>query len=136
MRVRVDDPFLPNDEGLWRRIVPQWVHRTEDGRTRPSSAAFIDDYTSEVSVYRSSMATPEEVLRDHPRQSLAEIPARLPRSLGYVIAIPDSDEDEDYPLAPAHRLICMHSTMPNKRRKRDARTMAEGATWVVLQDNN
>jgi len=130
--VRPDDPSIPDSEGLWRRILPLkgWI-KIEGDQPRPSSMAFIDRRSGEVSVHRSSLTTQGAVLEGRDRESLAELLARVPRSLGCSVA-PDpirDPEDPDRISDPSHALICP----PPTSTKADARKMAEACTWVVLR---
>src|SRR5437899_3464025 len=87
---RPDDLSIPNEERLWRRIRANWVHRPTGEAPRPTSAAFKDNLSGEVSVFIASRTTTDMLLRDHPTDSLAEITAGLARSLGYkVVRDPD-----------------------------------------------
>ncbi len=123
---RVDDPSITDDEALWRRITPRptLIVEGEDGKPRPSSGAFIDRETGEVSVHRAKLTTLEQVLTGHPGVGVAEINAGLPRSLGHAL-VPDPTEDD-----PSHALICPPPSAGTGRRKTDARRMATAATWV------
>ena len=78
--VRVDDPTLGNDEWLWRRVKPTpiLVVTGADGRPRPSSAAFHDNYTGVLSVHRAGLTTAEQVLQRYPDAALVAIRAGLP----------------------------------------------------------
>src|SRR5207253_10839309 len=87
---RPDDPSIPNEERLWRRIRPNWVHRPPGEAPRPTSAAFKDNRSGEVSVFIASRTTMETLLQNYPTDSLAEITAGLARSEGYrVVRDPD-----------------------------------------------
>ena len=85
MPVRADDPTIKDDAFLWRRILPQWVHREPEGNTRAASFAFIDRHSGELSMHLASLTTKEQVLKEHPEDSLVEIEAGFVRSLGYSI---------------------------------------------------
>jgi len=127
MPERLDDPTVADHEVLWRRILPEWIHRSPDGTCRPASMAFLDGLTGEVSVHRAGLTTIERALQDHPNHSLASIQASLPRSLGLVVAADPTNED------PSHALICSYE--PTSQRKRSAREMAKAASWVRLADS-
>lgn len=129
MQPRIDDSSIGDEERLWRRIIPDWIHRTPDGKFRPSSVAFLDGYTGEVSVHIAAFTNQEKALRGHPNDSLVEIRVGFPRSFGHAIVPDPTDED------PSHALICPPPQKPNKQRKSDARKMAEQARWVVLQNS-
>lgn len=96
---RIDDPTIPGDELLWRRILPEWLHE-ENGAMRPASLAFVDRLTFELSVHLGSIADLGRVLRDRPQDSVAAFPASAPRELG--LAVVRDPEDDD----PSHALVC------------------------------
>ena len=100
MPTRVDDPTIDDDVILWRRILPQWVHRGPDENVRAASFAFIDRHSGELSMHIASLTTQEQVLKEHPEDSLAEIEAGFVRSLGYAIVRDATPEDV------SHVLIC------------------------------
>src|SRR5437899_2854095 len=101
---RADDLSIPNEERLWRRILAAWVHRPPDVPPRPSSAAFKDELSGEVSVFIAAIADADALLRNHPTDSLAEITAGLARAAGYkVIRDPAGGE---IPNDPSHVVLC------------------------------
>jgi hypothetical protein len=100
MPERVDDPTIEDKARLWRRILPQWVHRKPDGSVRPASFAFLDRLSGELSVHIASLTTQERALQGHPDDSLAEIEAGFIRSLGYAVVRDPTPGDE------SHALIC------------------------------
>lgn len=106
-------------------FLPQWLYQRTDGTWRPSSIAFIDRLSGEVSVHRAALTTVAQVLAQHPADSLAEIQARLPRALGYAVVADPTPAD------PSHALICPQEGGFIK--KADARRMAEQARWVVCR---
>jgi len=126
---RTDDPSIADEDALWRRILAHrgWIVRASNGGFRPSSVAFLDNLNGEVSVHVARLTTKDLVLADYPDQSLAEILAHVPRSLGHVVAFDKKPNDL------SHAVICPPPQIPNKRRKRDAREMAERARWILLQ---
>jgi hypothetical protein len=67
MPQRIDDQSIKDEDLLWRRIVntPIWIKRNSDGTYRPSSAAFLDDYTGEVSVHLAKLTTQEDADPSH-----------------------------------------------------------------------
>lgn len=122
MPQRVNDPSIPDDEILWRRIVPEWLHQEPDGTVRPGKVAFIDRLSGEVSVHIASiLRDPNLALDGRPLDSLVAIPASLPRSLGLAIV---RDPTPNY---PSHALICPSPT-PAK-----ARQLAKQSVWIVLR---
>src|SRR5437773_635876 len=102
MPSRPDDPTIGDDGPLWRRIlpVPGWIHRNPDGSFRPSSMAFLDNIDGQLSVHLANLTTQEAVLRNRALESIAELLASVPRSLGYAVARDPTPED------PSHALIC------------------------------
>ena len=88
MSLRPDDPSIADDEPLWRRIlpIPAMLVTSPDGTHRPSSAAFLDGHTGEVSVHRATLTSKDQILLLYPSVGLAEILAGLPRSLGHLVS--------------------------------------------------
>ena len=123
MPQRLDDPTIGDDEILWRRIRPEWLHRESSGQVRPGSFAFIDRLTGEVSVHIASIMRDSNLaLEGHPDDNLAAIRAGHPRSLGYAIVRDPKPDDS------SHALIC---PSPNQG---DARKIAKQAMWVVRRN--
>jgi hypothetical protein len=127
MQPRSDDLSIGNEEKLWRRIAPSLVHKESESEFRPNSGAFLDRNTNEVSVHIASLTTPERALKDYPEHSLVEIPAGLPRSLGYAIVRDPTEKD------PSHALICPPLGRTGNPIKSDSRKMAKEAKWIVLK---
>lgn len=124
MPIRIDDPAIADDDLLWRRLHPTWVVPTDEG-FRISSAAFKDG-RHEVSVDLAALTTQVQTLAGFPQQGLAELKARVPRSLGHAI-VRDPVEGN-----PAHALICEPPSQPNKKRERDAKEMARQASILNM----
>jgi hypothetical protein len=118
---RVDDPTIPDSEGLWRRIPPSWiVLDKETGEWRLSSVAFIDR-RGELSVELSSLTTAEQSLVRYPEHSLAEVKAIVFRERGYGV-VPDPLPDN-----------MAHALVSGKITKTHAREIARAAVWVILR---
>ena len=119
----LDDPSIPDDAELWRRI-PPWHFYFDDklGRVRPSKAAFEDDVDgSPMSVILAAEAGPPELaLVGHSGVALATGTAGLVRACGQRVAR-DPTPDE-----PAHAVVIGRKTDSIKRR------LAREARWVVL----
>jgi hypothetical protein len=80
-----------DDEALWRRLIhPDWI--APDG-TRPSSMAFKDRRSGEVSVHRAELTTEAIVVARFPSHGIAECLARVPRDLGLAV-LPDPEPDD------------------------------------------
>ena len=121
---RVDDEGLADDAPLWRRIIPSWI-TYEDGVYRPGSFAFIDRLTYEISVFVASLTDIEAVLKDHPTDSLVQISAKLPRSIGGIVAKTPEDPN------PSHRVICYPN--PSQMKKAGKLLVQSGNfEWVWL----
>jgi hypothetical protein len=129
MPPRADDPTIEDHEPLWRRILPLpgWIHRNPDGSFRPSSMAFLDNIDGELSVHLANLTSQEAVLRDRATESIAELLASVPRSLGYAIVRDPTPEDA------SHALICPPANTPENRRKKHARFIAAQCRWVCLR---
>ena len=125
-----DDPGIPNESALWRRIPPQWVIPDENlGRSRPSSAAFQNSSTdghmsvSLADIVKQTERNEMDVLAMFPDFSLAGFSAEFARSCKQgVIRDPLPDE-------PAHAGVTGKKT--GSIRKRFARE----AEWVVLRQD-
>jgi hypothetical protein len=100
MASRVDDPTINDDETLWRRILPDWIHTEESGRVRAKSFAFIDRLSGELSVHIAAMTNRDAVLAIRPKDRIVAFKAGLPRSLGFAIVRDPTPDD------PSHGLIC------------------------------
>jgi hypothetical protein len=114
-----NDPCIPDDAFLYRRIIPKWFVANEDGTKRISSAAFKDG-NGELSVNVASLTTPRRVLQGRPDDRLAQLQARIPRSLKLNVMMDVKPGD------PSHAVICPEAS------KSQARRMAAGATLVDL----
>lgn len=117
-----DDPTIPDDAELWRRIPPRHVYFEENlGRIRPSKAAFEDDGDgSPMSVVLAAeSAGPAAVLVGHPTYALAAITAGLARACGQRVA------RDPVPGEPAHAVVIGRKTDSLRRR------FAREARWVV-----
>ena len=121
-RVFEDDPSIPEDERLLRRIPRSWVDWDEHGNAAISSAAFKDE---ELSVnLESGMAGDGRPLRDailnYPGYGLAAVTAGHARSLNQAVARDPLPED------PAHGVV-----YGQKKRSGIAGKLRDGAIWVV-----
>jgi hypothetical protein len=117
-----DDPTIPDDAELWRRIPPwHFVHDENWEQIRPSSAAFEDDPDgSPMSVILGAEAgDPQRAIAGHQGFALASITAALARGLGLGVA------RDPHPDEPAHAVVF------GKKNKRVSRTLARGCRWVV-----
>jgi len=116
-----DDPSIPGDERLFRRIPSTWVDWDERGNARMSSAAFKDE---ELSVNLESVMSrdgrlPEDAIRNYPGYGLATVTAGHARLLNQAVA---SDPQPDEPA---------HGVVYGKKRGRIGGQLRDGATWVV-----
>jgi hypothetical protein len=126
-----DDPSVPNDTSLFRRI-PPWHHVFDENlnRWRPSSAAFQDDGDADpMSVYLSSVLTAEQrdpstVLAGHVGYSLASISAGLARSKDQTV------HPDPLPAESSHAVVCGEKGTNRKNAPRKA--FALQAVWIVL----
>ncbi len=129
MLPRTDDKSVADEEDLLRRIwnQPQWVDlkRLAAGDFRPSSVAFLDNHTREVSVFRAVEKTPEEALDGFPDYGLVSITAGFSRSQGLIVATTPEVED------PSHRVLCDDPGAMSLSRKAKARALAGAAVWIV-----
>jgi hypothetical protein len=119
---RIDDESLGDDRILWRRILPHWIIN-EEGRDRPQSIAFVDRRSFEISVFVADMTDEDSLMSKYPGESLAAIPAGLPRSLGGIVARTHENPD------PAHRVIVFPTPSAMKKA---SKILAENASWIRL----
>jgi hypothetical protein len=131
MPERIDDPELLDDDSLWRRIPnnQESIAKLPDGEVRPSSAAFTDELSGELSVFVVKLKTGESVLEGRPDQGLVHIKAAIPRQLLNIVGLTPEVEDI------AHRVIVPGPNHLGASRKSDARKMAKAAVWVVLPES-
>jgi hypothetical protein len=121
-----DDPSIPDDTALWRRIPPCWWIQDENlGRLRPTSAAF-DDHRNGTpmsvlieDVVLSTGRGPNDVLASFEGYAMASISAGIARgcSLGVM--------REPLPEEPAHAVVF------GKKTKRVRAILAANCEWVV-----
>jgi hypothetical protein len=120
--VRVNDDELSDDRVLWRRILPEWIYK-EGGEYRPASLAFIDRRTGEVSVFVTDLTDEYTIMSDYPNESLLAFEARVPRSIGCIIAKTPENPN------PAHRVICYEN---GSAMKRAGKLISKNFKWVRL----
>ena len=122
IRVFEDDPSIPGDERLFRRIPSTWVAWDELGNATISSAAFKDEELSVniESVMQRDGRPPEDAIRDYAGYGLAAITAGYARSLNQVVA-PDPVPEE-----PSHGVV-----YGQKKRGGVGGKLRDGAIWVV-----
>jgi hypothetical protein len=121
-RVFEDDPNIPPDERLFRRIPHTWVDWDEHGNAVISSAAFKDE---ELSINLESIMArdgrpPWDAIRDYPGYGLAAITAAHARSLQQAVAADPLAEE------PAHGVV-----YGQKKRGGIGGKLRDGALWVV-----
>src|SRR5262249_43305892 len=121
-----DDPTIPDEAELWRRIHPkQWERDENLGRVRPVSGAFDDPSDgSPMSVDLADVHIqlgrgPEAALAGHEGFALALITAGLVRECGLGVARQPLSEN------PAHAVGFGKKTPKIRRR------LAREARWVV-----
>ena len=119
--VFADDPSIPGDERLLRRINPTWINWDERGNATISSAAFKDE---ELSVNLESIMLqdgrrPEDAVRTRPGYGLATITASHARSLNQAVARDPKPEE------PSHGVVY------GRKQRAICRGLRDGATWIV-----
>lgn len=110
-------PEINADTELWRRIRPSPPQMVEGG-SRPSSAAFRDGLTGELSVHIAELTTVESVLSRYPDFKIAAFSAGVPLELEYEVLSDPTDED------PSHAIVRPKMT------KSHARRVAKCCWWV------
>ncbi|HYM10426.1 MAG TPA: hypothetical protein VEU62_06830 [Bryobacterales bacterium] len=121
-----DDPTIPDQAQLWRRIPPWHFVRDENlGRLRPSSAAFCNhpDGSPMSILLAEDMAAagraPNEALRGHEGFALASITAGLARGCRQGVARDPLREE------PAHGIVF------GEKSKLARKKLAAGSQWVI-----
>ena len=117
-----DDPSIPGDERLFRRIARTWVEWDEHGNPAISSAAFKD---SELSVNLESVMArdgrqPADAISSYSGYGLPAITAAHARSLNQAVA------GDPLPDEPAHGVV-----YGQKKRGGIGAKLRDGAIWVV-----
>jgi hypothetical protein len=121
-RVFEDDPSIPGDERLLRRIPRTWINWDEHGNAAISSAAFRDE---ELSINLESIMArdgqpPADAIRNYRGYGLAALTAAHARSLRQAVA------SDPLPEEPAHGVV-----YGQKKRGGIGRKLRDGAIWVV-----
>lgn len=128
---RIDDPDIPNDALLLRRVLDkpaEWYYKTDDGELKVSSAAFRDSL-NEVSVNVAVETTVENVLDGREEDGLVCITAGVPRERNHIISkTTESDDPDD----PSHRVICPNNGVSSGQIRKAAKAMSMAATWLVF----
>lgn len=117
-----DDPTIPDEAELWRRVPPGYiVYDPHAGRRRPSSMAFYDHQSgSPMSVVLAAEARGlEAVLAGHAGYALVAITVGLVRACGQGVA------RDPLPNEPAHAVVFGRKTAAVRKR------LVRGSRWVV-----
>lgn len=107
-----DDPTIPDEERLLRRVPHDWWYHDENlGRRRPASMAFDDTEMSvDIASERMKAGQPETAcLVGHEEYGLVSITARLAREHGQAVCrdpLPDN---------PAHGVVAGKKTSGRKK---------------------
>jgi hypothetical protein len=117
----LDDPSIPNEDRLFRRVRPNQVRTELDGSKRPTSAVFKNP---ELSVNIESLMIqqrrlPEDTLADYRDDYLTSITAGNVREYNYPIV-----KDTDPPNDPAHGLVL------GKKSSAFANAMVRTHKWI------
>ncbi len=121
-RVFEDDPSIPGDENLFRRIPGTWVDWDENGNPNISSAAFKEE---ELSVYLESVMArdgrpPAEAIRNYSGYGLAAITAAHARALNQRVTRDPQPEE------PAHGIV-----YGKKKSGGIGGKLRDGASWII-----
>ncbi len=116
-----DDPNIPDEEKLFRRIHLTHMVEVSGGKSKVSSAAFRDVELSVNldSVMQRAGRAPEDSLKYNPNDLLAGLSAGLCRSRGQLVG-PDPTPEE-----PAHGYVF------GKKDRRIKSALRDAASWVV-----
>jgi len=125
-RIFTDDPTIPGNERLLRRIPPFHVIWDDNGDANISSGAFenpknqLDLSVNLASVMEAAGREPQDAIRDYPGYGLATITASQARSLNQAVA------RDPTPAEPAHGIVYGEKARAIRRKLRD------GALWVAV----
>ena len=126
-----DDPTIPGDERLWRRVLvddPSHVKKdSSTGQAHVSSGAF-KSHTELTSVAIASLTTREDFLSGFPRHSIVGVTARAIRDAGCIIARDPNPEDR------AHAHIIGTKREDGLLTSSEAKKIVNQATWVVYKE--
>jgi hypothetical protein len=117
-----DDPSIPDDAILWRRI-PSYhvVYDHNIGCERPTSDAFVDSPDTPMSVALATRCKDvDEFLEGHAGFAVVSFTAGFARSLGQRVA---ADERPDQP--------AWHAFVIGKKTHSVRKKFAKNFTWVV-----
>jgi hypothetical protein len=119
-----NDPSIPHDERLFRRIHLTHLVESDGGKAEVSSAAFrkIDLSVNLEGVMTSAGRLPDDALRNHPDDLLMSVTAGICRNHGQQVG-PDPIPEE-----PAHGYVFGKKSRTTRRALRDA------AKWVVPKE--
>jgi hypothetical protein len=121
-----DDRRIPDEESLYRSILPEHVKPDED---RPSSAAFFSSTDPDISVDRASLSSPRETLQRRPGATrVAELQAGRVRATENVAGVASCP----VPGNPAHALIFCEDGVGKSAWHATARKLAKASTWAAL----
>jgi hypothetical protein len=116
-----DDPNIPDEERLFRRINLAHIVESDSGKSGVSSAAFRDPELSVTleGVMRAAGREPTDSLRAYPGDLLMSIAAGVCRRNGQIVG-PDPIPEE-----PAHGYVF------GKKSKSIQRALRDAAGWIV-----
>jgi hypothetical protein len=116
-----DDPNIPDEGRLFRRLHLTHMVEGDGGRSAVSSAAFRDTELSVnlEAVIQASGQAPEDSLKDHPNDLLMSLAAGACRRNGQIVG-PDPQ-----PREPAHGYVF------GKKSKSIQRALRDAARWIV-----
>lgn len=115
-----DDPYIDDNEALWRRVPADQLVRGQEGEVRPSSQAFQNssDGTG-MSANIAAETTVERTMTGYEEHFLVEFPAELPRRLQQgIMRVPLENE-------PAHVEIF------GNKSKGVRKTFTRECVWVL-----
>lgn len=125
-----DDPSIPNESHILRRISPKMVVEDKNaGVLRPSSQAYNDSSTSPMSVNLScvmdeSRRPYEDSLNNYPTAFLAKIEVRVVREVCGLGVIKDPLPEE-----PAHGLVTGTKTRSVRKK------LSSNSIWIIDPNN-
>ncbi|PJA78300.1 MAG: hypothetical protein CO149_04805 [Nitrospirae bacterium CG_4_9_14_3_um_filter_51_5] len=125
MEQLTDDPLIPDDEILYRRVSPDQITKPDGQNWRPSSQVF---KTRQMSVRLASLVSAEEVLEGHPGFGLVSFTAKIVREAGCIIA-----RHRDDPII-GHALVCPNGNVDGRISNGIAHIILKSYVWIKLPE--
>jgi hypothetical protein len=131
----VNDASIPDDAILLRVLHPSSLWRCRvGGRYRPTSLAFQDGLTGDVSCFVQAEGVEAQVRQMYPHNEIATVTAGAVRAAGYVIERRPGECGNFTGDPNAHVVIGPPEPITKKAQTRRARRIAEHDATTILPD--